>query len=48
MFITINKNSHQHNKAELKTTLLLYYITGFDCLNSHHQVFIYEIKTYNT
>jgi hypothetical protein len=45
VFVTISKNSRQHNTPQLKTTLLLYYTTGFDCLNSHHQVSIYEIKT---
>jgi hypothetical protein len=36
----VNKNSHQHNKAQLKTTLLLYYITGFGCLNESSGIYL--------
>jgi hypothetical protein len=40
LFITINKNSRQHNKPQLKAALLWYYTTGFSGLNGHHQVHI--------
>jgi hypothetical protein len=46
--LTIIKNSRQNNKPQLRTTLLLYYTTGFRRLSCHHQVYISEVKIYKT
>jgi hypothetical protein len=32
----------------LKTTLLFYHTTGFDCLNCHHQMYIFDTFMYFT